>query len=122
MSWSISFCTEFLEEFDGFEKSVKKALLGRLRLLEHMGPGLGRPHVDTLKGSVHFNMKELRFRVDDGVWRVAFAFDPSRSAVMLVAGDKIGVDQDRFYRSLIKRADERFVRHLMKGNDDVQDT
>lgn len=122
MAWSIRFCTEFLGEFDGFDKSVKKSLLGRLRLLGQMGPSLDRPQVDTLKGSVYSNMKELRFRVDDGVWRVAFAFDPSRCAVMLVAGDKVGVDQGRFYRSLVKRADERFIMHLMRGKDDVQDT
>jgi len=122
MAWPIIFCTELLEEFDGLEKPVKKGFLGHLMLLEQMGPMLGRPHVDTLKGSVHSNMKELRFSAGDGLWRVAFAFDPSRSAVMLVAGDKLGVDQNRFYRHLIKRADERFVRYLMKGNDDVQDT
>jgi hypothetical protein len=57
-------------------------------------------------------MKEMRFEVTDGVWRVAFAFDPTRTAVLLVAGDKSGVSQDRFYRSLIKRADERFDSHL----------
>ncbi len=121
MTWSVVFCTEFLEDFDGFDRQVKKGLLGHVMLLEQMGPLLGRPHVDTLKGSVYSNMKELRFSVAGGVWRVAFAFSPSRAAVLLVAGDKMGVDQDRFYRSLIKRADERFIRHLMKGNDDVQD-
>ncbi|MEE1923156.1 type II toxin-antitoxin system RelE/ParE family toxin [Pseudomonas sp. 148P] len=122
MAWPIIFCTELLEELDGIDKLVKKVFLGHLMLLEQMGPMLGRPHVDTLKGSVYSNMKELRFSAAEGSWRVAFAFDPSRSAVMLVAGDKMGVDQNRFYRSLIKRADERFVRHLMKGKDDVQDT
>jgi hypothetical protein len=79
---------------------------------------LGRPYVDTLKGSKHANMKELRLDADNGVWRLAFAFDPNRKAIFLIAGDKAGVSKDRFYRNLIKKADERFddhLRHLGKG-------
>jgi hypothetical protein len=79
--------------------------------LKTFGPQLGRPQVDTLKGSKHSNMKELRFDVDDGVWRVAFAFDLRRRAILLVGGDKSGVSKDRFYRNLIEIADRRFDRH-----------
>lgn len=63
------------------------------------------------------NMKELRFDADDGVWRVAFAFDPERKAIVLVAGDKAGVAQKRFYKALIAKADARFAEHLetLKG-------
>ena len=57
-------------------------------------------------------MKEMRFAAADGEWRLAFAFDPTRSAVLLVAGDKSGVNTRRFYRTLIRKADERFDRHL----------
>jgi hypothetical protein len=57
-------------------------------------------------------MKELRFDAADGVWRVAFAFDPRRQAILLVAGDKSGVSKKRFYRNLIAKADERFDGHL----------
>jgi hypothetical protein len=64
-------------------------------------------------------MKELRFDADGGVWRVAFAFDPERKGILLVAGDKSGQSEKRFYRRLIARADERFDGHLrqlrMKG-------
>ena len=70
-------------------------------LLQQFGPNLGRPHVDTLKGSRHANMKELRFEAADGIWRLAFAFDPKRRAVLLVAGDKSGGSHKRFYRELI---------------------
>nr|MDL2420410.1 type II toxin-antitoxin system RelE/ParE family toxin [Pseudomonas sp. BGr12] len=91
-------------------------------MLELRGPALGRPSVDTLKGARHSNMKELRFTAGDGVWRVAFAFDPMRQAILLVAADKAGVSENRFYRSLIRRADDRFDRHLLRGEDDVQDT
>jgi len=57
-------------------------------------------------------MKELRFDFAGGEWRVAFAFDPRRRAILLVAGDKAGVGQKRFYRELIKKADARFDKHL----------
>lgn len=59
-------------------------------------PAAGRPRVDTLKGSIYPNMTELRFDADAGVWRVAFAFDPRRRAVLLVAGDKSGGGERRF--------------------------
>lgn len=78
------------------------------------GPQLGRPHADTLKGSKHANMKELRFEASDGASRVAFAFDPRRRAILLVAGDKSGGSPNRFYRQLIAKADRRFSAHLEK--------
>jgi hypothetical protein len=84
----------------------------RAELLEEYGPALGRPNVDTLNGSQFSNMKELRFDAEDGVWRVAFAFDIRRLAILLVAGDKIGVDQKKFYKTLIKIADDRFEQHI----------
>ncbi len=59
-------------------------------------------------------MKELRFDASDGVWRVAFAFDPRRKAVLLAAGDKSGVNEKRFYRRLIEKADRRFDDHLSR--------
>jgi hypothetical protein len=92
----------------------KRRSPAKARLLESFGPRLGRPHVDTLKGSKSVNMKELRFEAADGVWRVAFAFDIARQAVVLVAGDKSGQSEARFYRSLIARADERFDDHLAR--------
>lgn len=85
-----------------------------MELLARFGPQLGRPRVDTLKGSKHANMKELRFDADNGVWRVAFAFDPLRRAVLLVAGDKSGGSEKKFYRALIRKADERFDGHVQK--------
>ena len=83
-------------------------------LLEQFGPQLGRPHADTLNDSRHANLKELRFAAADGVWRVAFAFEPKRTAILLVAGDKSGVSEKRFYRQLIDTADARFDAHLAK--------
>jgi hypothetical protein len=57
-------------------------------------------------------MKELRFALPDGAWRIAFAFDPERRAILLVGGNKSGVNEGRFYRDLIRLADQRFDTHL----------
>lgn len=69
---------------------------------------------NALKGSSHPNMKELRFEAMNDEWRVAFAFDPKRVAVMLVGGGKVGSSEKRFYKALIKKADERYKRHLAR--------
>ena len=112
MTWIVEFHDAFEVEFLAFEQSVQDALLAVAKLLADYGPQLGRPHADTLKGSKHANMKELRFDADDGVWRVAYAFDPERKAILLVAGDKSGGSQKRFYKALISQADRRFDEHL----------
>lgn len=96
MLWTVANHDEFDPEFDTLPEVVQDELLAITALLETYGPSLGRPHVDTLSGSKHANMKELRFNAVDGVWRVAFAFDPQRQAILLVAGDKSGVAQQRF--------------------------
>ena len=112
MAWRVLFDEVFALEFNAFPREVQTALLAKARLLEQFGPTLGRPHVDTLKGSRHTNMKELRCDTGGGAWRAAFAFDPVRQAVLLVAGDKSGGSQARFYRTLIATADQRDDAHL----------
>src|SRR5438132_544438 len=112
MKWIIKFETKFDEEFDKLSEEVQDELLSHAELLEEFGPRLGRPFVDTLKGSKHSNMKELRFKADRGVWRVAFAYDPKREAILLIAGNKSGVSEARFYKELIRKADERFSKYL----------
>jgi hypothetical protein len=66
-------------------------------------------------------MKEIRFQAADGVWRVAFAFDPRRCAILLVAGDKSGSSEKRFYRRLLEIADSRFKEHLTKLIEEEKD-
>lgn len=112
MKWSVEFAPEFEREFDGLREDVQDELLAQAAVIEQFGPLAKRPRVDTLKGSKHSNMKELRFDAADGVWRVAFAFDTERHAILLVAGDKSGQSQREFYRRIIKLADERFDAHL----------
>jgi len=108
----VIFHDDFISEYRELSESAQNVLAASTKILREEGPLLGRPQVDTLKGSRHANMKELRFEADGGVWRVAFAFDTERKAILLVAGDKGGVAKRRFYRDLIRTADERFDGHL----------
>ena len=96
MGWTVEIGDEFLPEYENLPDEVQDELLAMTRLLQRFGPQLKRPHADTMNGSRHANMKELRFNAVDGVWRVAFAFDPHRKAVLLVAGDKSGASEKRF--------------------------
>ena len=114
MEWQVSLHEEFDSEFDALPNEVQDEMLAHAKLLEQFGPRLGRPRVDTLKGSRHANMKELRFLAADGVWRFAFAFDSKRRAILLVCGDKSGGSEKRFYKQLIAKADERFESHLAR--------
>lgn len=81
-------------------------------LLREFGPQLGRPHVDTMKASKFSNMKELRSRHAGHQYRTLFAFDPKQCAILLIGGDKVGQDEGRFYKMLIKPADAIYDRHL----------
>ena len=112
MSWNAYFHPKFKAEFDELSAEVQDELIAMLTPLRRHGPHLGRPEVDTPKDSKYTNMKELRFKADRGVWRVAFAFDPERDAILLVAGDKSGSSEKTFYRRLIDKADKRFKEHL----------
>ena len=102
MQWQVVFHQAFEAEYVELAHEVQDGFVAAAGLLQRQGPLLGRPHADTLEGSAYANMKELRFAAADGVWRVAFAFDPTRKAIVLVAGDK---------------ADSRFADHLetLKG-------
>lgn len=111
MPWTVLFHTEFEPEFLSLPEDVQDELLAALGVLGAFGPQLGRPKVDTLNGSQHSNMKELRFEAE-GVWRFAFAFDSQRQAIVLCGGNKEGVNERRFYRGLIRVADERFANHI----------
>ena len=111
-TWEILVHESFEDELRDYDRRVRNELFSAARLLALHGPQLGRPHVDTLKGSKHANMKELRFEAADGEWRAAFAFDPDRKAILLVAGDKSGTGEKLFYKRMIAKADLRFSEHL----------
>jgi hypothetical protein len=113
VSWIVEISDQFKPEFFALQEDVQTEILALARFLQQFGPQLGRPRVDTLNGSRHANMKELRFSAANGEWRVAFAFDPKRKAILLAAGDKSGISEKKFYRDLIRKADERFDAHLI---------
>ena len=78
----------------------------KVELLAEYGPHLPRPYADTLKGSSLSNLKELRAKTENNIFRVAFIFDEERKAVLLIGGDKKRKNEKRFYRNLIKQAEE----------------
>ena len=108
MPWRVLLHPDFAGEARALPPEVQDEMAAMIRLLQHFGPHLKRPRCDTLNGSKHANMKELRFDAAGGVWRVAFAFDPLRQAVLLVGGDKSGTSQKKFYKALVRKADARF--------------
>ena len=108
--WKVVFDDEFQAEFDGFEEEVQDKILTRAGLLRQFGPQLPRPYADTLAGSAFSNMKELRAPVGRQVWRIAYAFDPGRRAILLCAGNKEGENQKDFYERLIAKAALRRAR------------
>lgn len=122
MTWTVLFHNAFDAEFEALVNELQDELLAHAKLLAEFGPNLGRPTVDTLKGSQHANMKELRFSWNAQVWRVAFAFDPQRQAILLVGGDKGGADQRRFYKRLLTVADERYDEHLGNLTQSVKES
>jgi hypothetical protein len=122
MTWTVLFHDAFDAEFEALVEELQDELLAHAKLLAAFGPDLGRPTVDTLKGSRHSNMKELRFSWNGQVWRVAFAFDPRRQAILLVGGDKGGADQRRFYKRLLMVADARYYDHLGTLSQSTKDS
>jgi hypothetical protein len=114
VKWKAEFHDEFVPEYSVLPEDVQDELLAIIEVLKQFGPQMGRPRVDTLNGSKHANMKEIRFDAADGVWRFAFAFDPNRQAIILCGGDKSGGSEKRFYRQLTAKADKRFDEHAAK--------
>ena len=110
--WPIATTDEFDAWFTNLGEDGQVEVMAKVQLLKLLGPRLGRPHADTLNGSKHSNMKELRANTQDQVLRITFAFDPDRSAILLIGGDKSGVSQKRFYKQLIAKADELYDKHL----------
>lgn len=109
--WVVIFDDEFDVEFERHPPDLQDQILAKAGLLARFGPQLGRPHADHLKGSAYPNMKELRLKFEGQVWRIAYAFDPARNAIVLAAGDKQGQDERRFYKELISLADRRFAKY-----------
>jgi len=110
LAWSVLSHPEFEKWLLSLERPLRNELLANVSLLEEFGPMLGRPKVDTLKGSKYPNMKELRMQYKGDPWRILFAFDPKRSAILLIGGNKGG--DERWYKINIPIADARYAEHL----------
>ncbi len=123
MGWAVAYHEDYLAELMAESETVQISVLAAAGMLQQLGPQLNRPYADTLRGSEYPNMKELRITLPDGEWRVAFAFDPKRRAILLVGGSKSGMNQKKFYERLIRTADRRYAEHLsqLKNRGDDQD-
>lgn len=110
--WQAIATGEFSDWFVQLDVAAQDAVSERVEVLRMVGPQLGRPYADTLKGSRHSNMKELI--VPHEVIRVMFAFDPQRRAILLCGRSKSG--DKRFYQRMIDRADSLFDEHLREGD------
>ena len=110
MAWEVEYTDEFELWWASLTADEQADVSASVELMELHGPQLGRPHVDTIKGSRHANMKELRTQSGGKPLRTFFAFDPRRNAVLLIGGDKTG--DKRFYDRMVPIADELFDVYL----------
>ena len=110
--WIIDRTDEIAEWIKKIDDDAKEAIFKSLLILQEIGPSLGRPYVDTIKESKHRNMKELRIQNRQRLFRILFAFDPDRKAILLIGGDKRG--DKRFYQKMIPLADALFDMHMEK--------
>ena len=108
--WEIEFTDEFGMWWDLLDEEEQESVAASVELLRQFGPQLGRPHADAVRGSRHSQMKELRTQHRGRPLRTLFAFDPRRSAILLIGGDKTG--DDRFYERMVPAADGLYDAHL----------
>lgn len=114
--WEVEYTDEFEIWWESLTEDEQVDIEASVELLEDFGPGLSRPHVDTVEGSKHSNMKELRTQSSGNPLRTFFAFDPRRKAILLIGGDKKG--NDRFYNVMIPKADKIYDEHLKEIEDE----
>ncbi|WP_133138079.1 type II toxin-antitoxin system RelE/ParE family toxin [Legionella rowbothamii] len=113
--WLIETTDTFDIWFDSLDDIDRANVLASMIVLREKGPMLSRPYADTVKGSCHSNMKELRVQSQGEPIRAFFAFDPKRKGILLCAGNKTGNDK-RFYEEMIPIADREFTAHLKMSN------
>ena len=110
MAWEVEYTEEFELWWASLTPDEQADLDASVELLQTHGPQLGRPHADTVRGSKHSNMKELRTQSHGKPLRTFFAFDPRRTAILLIGGDKTG--DARFYDRMVPIADRLFDEYL----------
>jgi hypothetical protein len=118
MEWEIEFDEEFSTWFESLEEDLQDEIKATLKVLAELGPALRRPRVGKIEGSKHSEMKELVVQYKGDPWRILFAFDPQRHAILLVGGDKTG--DKRWYKTNIPIADARFDKHLAELKEEEE--
>jgi len=113
--WEVEFTDEFGEWWNTLDEDEQESLTASVKVLQVLGPALGRPHADTVKDSKHKNMKELRTQHQGRPLRTFYAFDPQRHAILLIGGDKTG--NKKFYKRMIPLADKLLDAHLQELQD-----
>jgi hypothetical protein len=110
MAWAIEFTDEFEIWWTGLDETVQDAIDRAVHLLEARGPTLTFPHTSDVRASKHGNMRELRIQAGGEPYRIFYAFDPRRAAILLIGAGKAGDDQ--FYERMIPIADRLYDEHL----------
>jgi len=110
MAWDVEYTSQFEAWWDVLSEDEQVEISAKVELLQEFGPVLPRPHADVISRSRHANMKELRGKVGDRHLRVLYAFDPRRTALLLLGGDKTG--DPNWYEKFVPIADDLFDRHL----------
>jgi hypothetical protein len=110
VEWRVEYTNEFDAWWSKLSEDEQVVIAAKVELLEKHGPSLPRPHSDVIVTSKHSNMKELRGKSGENLLRVLYAFDPRRTAILLIGGDKSG--NDRWYDEFVPLADSLFDEHL----------
>jgi hypothetical protein len=110
MPWTVEYTDEFEGWWDDLSEDEQGDVAASVGLLERRGPFLGFPHTSDIKGSRHGQLRELRIQHQGEPYRVFYAFDPTRAAILLVGGNKTG--DDRFYERMVPIADDIYSTHL----------
>jgi len=108
--WEVEFTDEFQEWWYSLNAAEQKSVDFTVSLLQEVGPMLKMPHSSGVEMSRHRHMRELRVQHEGRPYRVLYAFDPRRTAILLIGGDKTG--NDRWYEEYVPRADSIYDRHL----------
>ncbi|MEP0073104.1 MAG: type II toxin-antitoxin system RelE/ParE family toxin [Marinomonas sp.] len=117
MMWAILVTDEYERWFLELTDAEQEDVLAMVDVLEIKGPLLSRPYADTLKGTNKVkNLKELRIQHSGKPYRVFYAFDPIRRAILLCGGRKDGKKDKTFYERYISLAEKEFLKHLKSGS------
>ena len=112
MAWEVEYTEEFEAWWHSLSEDEQAEIDAKVDLLQEHGPLLPRPHADVIVRSRHSNMKELRGKVEARHLRVLYAFDPRRTALLLIGGDKTG--NPKWYEKFVPVADDLFDQHLKR--------